>query len=195
MNRVSSVVRRIALSAFSVIGVGATLVSTPAAALSHEDWVVAFVRFVDWPTPGPETTLIVCQSPETPALLLDGKQVRGLTIQVRRMARPHELEGCHAFVAFVGEEASWAPWRKLFIHAIHPNRDKLRPILTIGKGAHFCDLGGAICLVQNAATGVETYRLNLDTLARRGFRVDSQLLRSPRALVANAEQPTKAPAP
>lgn len=193
---VSSIAVRIALLATSVIsGFSASLVSTPAAALTPEEWVVAFVRFIDWPAPEPETTLIVCQPPETPALVLDRKQVRGLAIQVRRMTSPRELDSCHAFATFAGEEASWVPWLKLLTQGIDLTHVRVRPILTIGKGAQFCDLGGAICLVNNIATGVETYRLNLDALVRAGFRVDSQLLRAPRVPAGNAEQTTKAASP
>ncbi len=168
----------IALVAFNVIGIGATLISTPAAALSHEEWVVAFVRFIDWPAPEPDTTLVVCQHPETPALLLDGKLVRGRTTQVRRVLHTRELDSCHAFVAFSGDEASWAPWLKLLSQATDLSKSRVRPVLTIGKGPQFCELGGDICLVKNATTSAETYRLNLDALARAGFRVDSQLLRA-----------------
>ena len=193
MSCVSSVAVLVVSSVTAVFGVGATFMTTPVAALSHEEWVVALVRFIDWPNPTPETTLVVCQPPETPPLLLDGRQVRGLTIRVRRMVYLRELDSCDVFVAFASEEASWGAWLKRMTQVIDPIRDKIRPILTIGKGAQFCDLGGAICLVNSAATSVETYRLNLDALARRGFRVDSQLLRLPRAL-ADAEPTTKAPA-
>ena len=192
---VSSSALRIALVAFSVIGIGAALVSTPAAALSDEEWVVAFVRFINWPAPEPDTTLVVCQHPETPALLLDGKLVRGLTTQVRRVSHTRELDSCNAFVAFSGVEASWAPWLKLLNQVTGVSKSRVRPVLTIGKGPQFCELGGAICLVKNATTGSETYRLNLDALARAGFRVDSQLLRSSTAPAAKAEQTMKAPSP
>ena len=192
---VSSIALRIALVAFSVIGIGAALISTPAAALSHEEWVVAFVRFIDWPAPEPDTTLVVCQQPETPALLLDGKLVRGRTTQVRRVSDTRELDSCHAFVAFSGDEASWAPWLKRLSQVTDASKSRVRPILAIGKGSQFCELGGAICLVKNATTGGETYRLNLDALARAGFRVDSQLLRSSPAPATKAGQTLREPAP
>lgn len=192
---VSSIALRLTLAALNVIGMGAALVSTPVAALSHEEWVVAFVRFIDWPAPEPDTTLVVCQPPEKPALLLDGKLVRGRTTQVRRVAETRELESCHAFVAFAGDVAGWAPWLKVLNQVTDVSKSRLRPILTIGKGPQFCELGGAICLVTNATNGVETYRLNLDALARAGFRVDSQLLRSSPAPAAKGEQTMKAPAP
>ena len=181
MSRVLTKVLRLILPAVVV-----SLMSTTAAALSHEEWVTAFVRFVDWPTPTTDTTLTVCQQHDTPTLELDGRQVRGLKLKVRRVVHPRELVGCHVYAALASDEAHWVPALKIINQAINVASSKVHPILAVGHGAQFCDLGGAICLVKNAMTGVETYRLNLDALARAGFRVDSQLLRSqpPRATKA-----------
>ena len=173
---------RLALSAIGVIG--ASLISMPSAALSHEEWITAFVRFVDWPAPAPETTLIVCQQQGMPALELDGKQIRGLTLRIRRVNQPRELDGCHLYAALSGSEASWAPWLKVLNQVINVTPPRPHTILAVGQGPQFCELGGAICLVKDATSGVETYRLNLDALARAGFRVGSQLLRSPRSRAA-----------
>jgi hypothetical protein len=38
-------------------------------------------------------------------------------------------------------------------------------------------MGGAMCVTTNDATGRENYRVNLDVLARAGFKVNAQLLR------------------
>ena len=181
MFRVLTIVLRIVLSAIAV-----SLMSTPSAALSHEEWVTAFVRFVDWPTPAITETLTVCQQHDTAPLELEGRQVRGLRLKVRRVVRPRELAGCHVYAALASDEAHWIPAIKIINQAINVAASKAPPILAVGHGAQFCDLGGAICLVKDATTGVETYRLNLDALARAGFRVDSQLLRSqpPRAAKA-----------
>ncbi len=148
--------------------------------------MTAFVRFVDWPTPTADTTLTVCQQHDTPALELEGRQVRGLKLKVRRVVHPRELVGCHVYTALASDELHWVPALKIINQVINVAPSKTLPILAVGHGAQFCDLGGAICLVKNAMTGVETYRLNLDALARAGFRVDSQLLRSqpPRATKA-----------
>ena len=164
----------------------ASLLSTPIAALSHEEWVTAFVRFVEWPMPAAESTLIVCQQHDTPALELEGRQVRGVKLKVRRVTHPREIAGCHVYAALASDELHWVPALKIINQVINVAPSKVPPILAVGHGAQFCDLGGAICLVKNTTTGVETYRLNLDALARAGFRVDSQLLRSqpPRATKA-----------
>lgn len=147
------------------------VIATPASALSSEEWVMAFVRFVEWPaaaTAGGDGAVVICQPTETPELDLAGKQVRGQVLLVMRIARPRDIERCHLFAALPKREFDWQPW----LAAI-----KGRPVLTVGLGGNFCELGGSICLVADEATGGERYRLNLDTLSRAGFKVNSQLLR------------------
>lgn len=168
-------------AAYVATAVGVCSLSTPVAALTHEEWVSAFVRFIEWPVPASiiDGPLIVCQQKDAPVLELDGRQVRGLTLKVRRLARPQLLVGCHLYVTFSGDEASWAPWLKVANSLNVANLKKARPrILPVGLGGQFCDLGGAICLVTDPVTRIENYRLNLDTLSQAGFRVDTQLLRS-----------------
>ncbi len=184
---------RATLSRFAIFvatAVGVCALSAPVAALSHEEWVSAFVRFVEWPIPASiiDGPLIVCQQNGAPALALDGLQVRGLTLKLRRVVRPQQLAGCHVYVAFSGSETSWAPWLKAVNNLNLVSLTKARPhILPVGLGGEFCDLGGAICLVRDRVTGAENYRLNLDTLSRAGFRVDTQLLRSRPLPAAKAE--------
>ena len=47
MCRVLAITARMLLSIFGVVG--ASVMSAPASALSHDEWVMAFVRFVEWP--------------------------------------------------------------------------------------------------------------------------------------------------
>lgn len=132
---------------------------------------MAFVRFVEWPaavSAGSDGAVVVCQPTETPELDLAGKQVRGLVLLVLRVARPRDVERCHLFAVLPRREFDWQPW----LAAI-----KGKPVLTVGLGGNFCEIGGSICLVMDDATGSERYRLNLDALSRAGFKVNSQLLR------------------
>jgi hypothetical protein len=152
-----------------------SVMSTTVLALSHEEWVLAFARFVDWPTPAPEKTLVVCQPPDTPTLALQGQQLRGLTVEVTRIRLPRELDRCHVFVALAQREKDWSPWL-----AILKQRPVL-PVLFVGTGERYCEQGGSVCLVQDAASKSEKYQLNLDSIARAGFKVRSQLLRPSRA--------------
>ena len=167
---------RMLLSVFAVFG--ASVMFAPANALSHEEWVMAFVRFVEWPAPsvGAENTLVICQPTAVPALDLHGKQVRGVTLHVIRLASPGDVDRCHIFSALAQREADWAPWLSAL---------KAKPILAVGHGAHYCELGGSICLIMDEKKGVEKYQLNLDRLSRTGFKVRSQLLRQQRQRAAN----------
>ena len=191
MFRVRSIRARMLLSAIGVV-IG-WFFAMPATALSHEEWLIAFVRFLDWPAPLPDNTLVICVHHDDPALELDGKQVRGLKLQVRRVPQPRRFDGCHVYSALSQSESNWT--RSLSglnaLHSSDSNKAQSNlPTLAIGPGGRFCDLGGAICLVTDAVTGSQTYRLNLDTLSRLGFRVDSQLLR-PRPRTGRVEKPEK----
>lgn len=161
---------------FSVVS--ALTLAAPAHALSHEEWVMAFVRFVEWPTPavGADNALVICLPTDAPALDLQGKQVRGLTLQVLRVARPREIDRCHVFSALSQREADWLPW----LGAL-----KSLPVLAVGVGTRYCEVGGAICLIKDELTGAEKYQLNLDSLARAGFKVRTQLLRPQRPRAAS----------
>jgi hypothetical protein len=172
MRRVFGSTVRIVQSIRTMIGLAAvSVMCAPAVALSHEEWVMAFVRFVEWPVPSTDQSLAVCQPLDSPALALQGAQVRGLTLQVLRVSKPRDVDRCHVFSALAMPESEWAPWLATL---------KAHPILAVGVGARFCELGGAICLVRDEATKSEKYQLNLDSLSRAGFRVRSQLLRAPR---------------
>lgn len=58
-----------------------------------------------------------------------------------------------------------------------------RPLLTLGLGAGFCSLGGAVCFGQ----GVDqpAFEINTDALARSGLRVNPRVL-----LLTRARRPT-----
>lgn len=143
---------------------------------------MAFVRFVEWPAPATAsagaTTLQVCQPADGPALDLQGKQVRGLTLRVLRVNQPGQLAGCQVFTALSQREADWLPW----LVAV-----KARPVLAVGLGARYCELGGTVCLIKDGLSGAERYQLNLDSLSSSGFKVHSHLLRPPRQRTASAE--------
>jgi YfiR/HmsC-like len=164
------------LAIFGVVG--ALVMSPPVSALSHEEWVMAFVRFVDWPTAaiGTEHTLVICVPTDAPALDLQGKQIRGMTLQVLRVAQPREINRCHVFSALAQREADWSPWLEAL---------KTLPVLAVGLGARYCEVGGAICLIKDEVTSVHKYQLNLDSLSRAGFKVRSQLLRPQRPRAAS----------
>lgn len=131
---------------------------------------MAFVRFVEWPATAitAEGTLVICVPTDAPTLELQGKLVRGLTLHVLRVSKPRDIDRCHVFSALSQREADWVPWLAAL---------KSQPVLAVGQGARYCEIGGTICLVREDATAEEKYQLNLDSLSRAGFKVNSQLLR------------------
>jgi hypothetical protein len=98
-------------------------------ALSHEAWVMALVRFVDWPTDSRpaivDNTLVVCQPSDAVPLEVHGKQVRGLSLQRLVVTKPSEIDRCHVFSALSQREGDWLPW----LLAI-----KTQPVLALGAG-------------------------------------------------------------
>jgi len=170
MRRAFAITVRTLLSALGVAG--ASVISAPVWSLSHEEWVMAFVRFVEWPTPLTDGALQICQADEGNALDLEGRQVRGLTLHVRRVAQPREADGCHLIAVLSAQESAWQPWLGWSAQG------RQRAVLTIGAGARFCEFGGGICLLRDEATRSEKFQLNLDTLSRNGFKVSTQLLRA-----------------
>jgi len=158
---------RMLLSAIPIVGlVGVSVMSAPAVALSHEEWLMALVRFVDWPTPPADNTLAICQPFDAPLLVLPNSQVRGLTMRVVRVSTPQQVNRCHVFSALSMKEAEWESWLAAL---------KSQPILVVGSGARFCEFGGAVCLVKDEETKVEKYQVNLDSLSRSGLRVRSRV--------------------
>jgi hypothetical protein len=153
----------------------ARAVSVAAVSLSHEEWVMAMVRFVDWPADArpaiTDNTLVVCQPADAVPLDIGGRQVRGLTLQRLAVSKPAELDRCHVFSALSQRETDWLPW----LAAI-----RAQPVLALGATARYCEVGGAICLVKDDKTATATFQLNLDTLARSGFKVRSPMLRPTR---------------
>ena len=131
---------------------------------------MAFVRFVEWPASAitVDSTLVICVPTDAPTLELQGKLVRGLTLHVLRVSKPRDIDGCHVFSALSQREVDWAPWLAAL---------KSQPVLAVGQGARYCEIGGTICLVKDDGTAAEKYLLNLDSLSRAGFKVNSQLLR------------------
>lgn len=172
LSALSRAMRRLrrARTLFVVALIGATL-TTPVAALSAETWVTAFVRFVEWQQPPSDATIVVCQPLDTPELDLAGKQVRGVTLLVMRVARPRDVSRCNVFVAWPQPGKPSIDWNA-WLAAIGES-----PVLSIGLGERFCEIGGAVCITNDDAAGRENYRVNLDVLARAGFKVNAQLLR------------------
>ena len=102
MGYVRSTIARVVLSAIGVAGSWA--LSMPVMALSHEQWLMALARFVEWPAGVVDATLVVCQHADAAALDLDGKLVRGLTLRVQHVDRPGKLDGCHIYSALSIDE-------------------------------------------------------------------------------------------
>ena len=105
------------------------VIATPASALSSEEWVMAFVRFVEWPaaaTAGGDGAVVICQPTETPELDLAGKQGAWAKCCWSCASRGRATSSAVTlFAALPKREFDWQPW----LAAI-----KGRPVLTVGGG-------------------------------------------------------------
>jgi hypothetical protein len=130
-----------------------------------------FPQFVEWPDSvleGRESVEICVAEPDPFGPLLDrftvGEVLNGRSMTVRRVAVSERIDGCH--VLFVSSAVERA--RRLLVEAAE------QPVLTVGEGSDFLDLGGIIGL---RVVG-QRLRFEVSTAAasRAGLRLSSQLL-------------------
>jgi hypothetical protein len=143
------------------------------AALSHEQWITAFLRFVDWPVNSISNVLTVCYLPSATPLVLDDLSVRGIVLKARPVATPRESGPCNVLYLANAQGVEIEPWLRGF----HD-----RPVLTIGRGDQFCDLGGGICLLPTRKESTASYRINVNALNKVGLRASAQLRATPKAI-------------
>lgn len=144
-------------------------------------FVYNFLRFAEWPaTVSPRDTITVCVSGGealTAALsTIEGRQVHGKPIVLKRNARPDDVSACHALVTTDGDVLRSA-------ELLRATRNL--PVLTIGDAAGFAAAGGCIELV--IADKRVQFEVNVDAVNRAGLRLSSQLLRLDRRLRERTE--------
>jgi hypothetical protein len=135
-------------------------------------FVSKFAQFVEWPPSAlnGRPTLELCVSgPEQISTdlrdLVQGESVNGLTLTVRRVERPADIEGCHVlFFSARGEPALRASLARV----------EQLPILTVGDDPRFLDDGGIVRL--RLAGGRVRFDVNAGAAQRSGLRISSQLL-------------------
>lgn len=108
-------------------------------------FILNFARYVEWPAAAfasREAPVVACLL-ERDALVgaltaLEGRQVQGRALKVRRSLTADDTRGCH--LVFIGEAEE---------RRIVPVLRSLagQAVLTVGDAEHFVDLGGAIGIV------------------------------------------------
>lgn len=135
--------------------------------------VLNFARYVEWPAQAfasRESPVVACvwgRDAVAQALAaLESRPVQGRTLRVRRVAGVDELRQCH--VVFVGEtdERRALPVLRTL---------SVLPVLTVGDGDRFVDLGGAIGIVH----GDERlqFEINRQALELAQLKASANLLR------------------
>ncbi len=131
-----------------------------------------FVKFVDWPIevlPKSGDTISICVLSDDPVYealeTIDGKNVKGRRLTVRRMDAVKDLASCH--VAFFGiTEEKRLPQ---FIRGLQGSS-----VLTVGEIDRFAQSGGIINLV--VVNNKVRFEINVDRAERAHLKLGSQLL-------------------
>jgi hypothetical protein len=132
------------------------------------------VHFTRWPDPKAELRICVDAPDERVAaaigrILADVSSDRRQIVVVTKAlatATVEQLLDCQA-IYFGAMQSSG--YRVLLMQMVN------RPVLTVGQGEEFCSYGGLFCL-ESVAQGARI-RVNLDSIASSGLRVNPQLLR------------------
>lgn len=140
--------------------------------------VLNFARYVDWPATAfasVEAPVVACvwgrESVTAALTALESRPVRRRVLSVRRVAAAEQLHGCH--VVFIGETEAR--------HAVPVLRALVGlPVLTVGDGERFIDVGGMIGIVQ----GDERlqFEINRPALDQAQLKASASLLKLARNL-------------
>jgi hypothetical protein len=131
-----------------------------------------FVKFVEWPAEAfatPQAPLVLCIASgdglRGAFAAIDGKQVQGRQLQVRRGVKADEVKACH--VLFVPESEERATPE-------HLRRVGTLPVLTVGEHDGFAASGGVIGFVIRDDR--VQFEINPDAANRADLKVSSRLL-------------------
>lgn len=136
-------------------------------------FIYNFAKFVEWPAGVlgakdlPLTVCLVGRDPFGTAWAgIEGRQVQGHPLQVKRGVVPGEAGGCHVLFIADSEERR--------VPALLTAVGSL-PVLTVSDMEAFAEAGGAVGLV--VAEGRLQFDTSLTALQRAGIRASSQVLK------------------
>lgn len=145
---------------------------TPTESQVKAAYVLNFAKFTDWPPAAfgtGTTTLNVCVfgTAETASgfASIHGKLVHGREANVRLAPKSTELNTCHVLYLDAGERTNAAAMLKAAAG---------RPVLTVGDGEGFVDLGGMLALVL--VDGRVRFDANREAVRAHGLQLRAQLL-------------------
>lgn len=135
-------------------------------------FVYNFAKFTEWPLAAMpagqpvQLCLAGTDAAVVPAAVFEGKVLQGRTLAVRRPTRPEELRSCHiVYLADTDERRQSEVLRAL----------RGLPVLTVGDGEGFAELGGMIGLLVEG--GRVQFEVNTEAAQAAGLKISSQLLR------------------
>lgn len=141
-------------------------------------FVFKFIKFVAWPpsdTEGENLEICVAGSGEIllPLLSLNGYKVKNRTVEVVKVQRLKELNGCEILFLDIEETEKWAIYFEYL---------ERKSVLTISHFDGFIDNGGMINL--NLYENRVQFEINIDATEKSNIKISSKLLRLARRVIA-----------
>ncbi|MBL0085253.1 MAG: YfiR family protein [Ideonella sp.] len=136
-------------------------------------FVLNFARYVEWPAgafASPQTPVVAClvgrDTLGSALSALEGRQVQGRPLKVRRGVVPDDMRGCHLVFIGEAEERRTLP----ILRALAG-----QPVLTVSDTERFVEAGGAIGLVL----GEERlqFEVNRNALEQAQLKASASLLK------------------
>jgi hypothetical protein len=137
-------------------------------------WLLNFARFIDWPSDAfaspadPIVVGVVGKDPFGPHLerTFAGKNVKGRTLAIKRLAADQDLKGCHILFLSSSEKKR---------HREILEKLKNAPVLTVGEADELLDQGGVISFVRKE--GTVRFAINLNAAQRAQLKASANLLK------------------
>mgnify|MGYP000848336805 FL=1 len=167
----------------ALVGALATVTEVAAQAAVSEaqakaGFVLNFARYVEWPErvfAARDAPILLCvlarDDVATALTALDGRQVQGRPIAVRRLANADEARPCQVLFIAESEARRLAPTLRSLAG---------QPLLTVGDADGFIDAGGGIGIVRG--DGRLQFEVNRAALDQAQLKASSNLLKLARNL-------------
>lgn len=149
-------------------------------------FLVIFAKYTQWPdralpAEGEEFVVGVLGDDllVTALKALQDGRVMGRKLIVRRFNTPGDVQRCHVLYVPRGQEQHFPGMR---------DRLAAQSVLTVGETLRFCELGGALCLVEESSR--LRFVVNLTALDQAHLRVEPKALRLAKGILPKpAAQP------
>lgn len=143
-------------------------------------FLVVFAKYTQWPDrtlPAEGEHFVVGVLGDdllvTALKALQDARVMGRKVVVRRFSTPADFQRCHVLYFSKGQESHFPGMR---------DRLTAQSVLTVGETPRFCELGGALCLVEESSR--LRFIVNLSALEQAHLRVEPKALKLAKGIIS-----------